>query len=221
MDIALFGATGRLGGAVLEAALREGHRVRALVRDPRRLSLESEALTVIVGDARDRDAVERALRGGEAAVCALASAAARGEAARKPLSAATANIVGAMERLGISRLVASSAKAIPMPGDMPGLRFGALRAVVRLLAPESYEDSREAAGIIAGSPLDWTLVRVDRVSYGRGSGAVLAGPVDSRMRIGLNRIDAADFLLGELEARAFLRGTPAICSLRPGPRVAD
>lgn len=211
MNIALFGATGRLGGAILEAALRDGHRVAALVRDPSRLSLRHDALTVIAGDARDRDAVESALRGSEAAVSAIATSASGGEASRKPLSAATRNIVEAMERLGIRRLVASSAKAIPMPGDMPDMKFKALRALVRLVAPRSHEDSVEAAAIVSASALDWTIVRVDRVSYKDRMGSVRAGPVDESMRIGLTRGDAADFILRELEAREFLLRAPAIC----------
>jgi nucleoside-diphosphate-sugar epimerase len=217
MNIALFGATGRLGGAILEAALRDGHRVAVLVRDPSRLTPRRDALTVIAGDARDRDAVERTLRGGEAAISALATSASRGEASRKPLSAATRNIVEAMERLGIRRLVASSAKAIPMPGDMPDMKFRALRALVRLVVPRSHEDSVMAAAIVAASALDWTIVRVDRVSFRDPTGSVRAGPVDERMRIGLTRGDAADFMLRELAAREFLLRAPAICSRATRP----
>lgn len=214
MRIALFGATGRLGGAILEAALEAGHQVSALARDPSRIPIQSEALSVIAGDARDENAVERTLGGCEAVMIALATAASKKEAAGEPLSAATRNIIASMERLGIARLVVSSAKAIPMTGDTPDFKFKALRALVRLIAPMSHEDSVEAVGIVAASTLDWTIVRVDRVSYKPRAGSVYAGSVDGRMRIGLTRGDAADFMLRELTAREYVRKSPAICSCR-------
>jgi putative NADH-flavin reductase len=97
MNIALLGATGRLGGAVLEAALAAGHRVTALVRDPSRLGARSERLIVVQGDARDRDTVERSIRGQDAVISALAISPSKSEAARRPLAKATRNIVRAME----------------------------------------------------------------------------------------------------------------------------
>ena len=212
MRIALFGATGRLGGAILEAALEAGHHVSALVRDPSHIPIHCEALSVIAGDARDESAALRTLGGCEAVMIALATSASKKEAAGKPLSAATRNIIGAMERLGIVRLVVSSAKAIPMSGDAPDFKFKALRALVKLLVPRSHEDSVEAVGIVAASALDWTIVRVDRVSYKPRAGSVYAGPVDAGMRIGLTRGDAADFMLHELTAREYVREAPAICS---------
>lgn len=48
--IALLGATGKVGGLYLARALEAGHEVRALARDPAKLSPE-EGLTVIKGDA--------------------------------------------------------------------------------------------------------------------------------------------------------------------------
>ena len=56
MHLALFGATGRVGGRLLEYALAEGHTVRALVRDPAKL-VPRAGLTVLAGDVLDPAAV--------------------------------------------------------------------------------------------------------------------------------------------------------------------
>jgi hypothetical protein len=112
----------------------------------------------------------------------------------------------------------SAGKAIRMPGDEPVLKFKALRAFVMLVASRGYEDTLEAVGAVAASKLDWTIVRVDRVSYKPLAGSVLAGPVDSRMRMGLARGDAADFMLRELTAREHVRRAPGICGGGPARR---
>ena len=55
MNIALAGASGFLGKAILEEALSRGHRVTALVRDPSKLKA-SNSLEVKQADALDTEA---------------------------------------------------------------------------------------------------------------------------------------------------------------------
>jgi uncharacterized protein YbjT (DUF2867 family) len=50
MKILVVGATGSLGRLVVEEAIRQGHIVRALVRDPRKASRLPKEAAVIVGD---------------------------------------------------------------------------------------------------------------------------------------------------------------------------
>ena len=52
-NIALLGATGFVGTALLTEALARGHRVTAVVRDPAALSTPNALLTVVRGDVND------------------------------------------------------------------------------------------------------------------------------------------------------------------------
>lgn len=70
MNIALIGATGFVGAAVLATLLERGHRVTALVRDAARLAPQP-GLTVTVADAYDVDAVAGAVRGHDAVISAF------------------------------------------------------------------------------------------------------------------------------------------------------
>jgi len=70
MQIALIGATGFVGAAVLATLLERGHRVTALVRDPARLAPQP-GLTVVVADAYDAGAIAAAVRGHDAVVSAF------------------------------------------------------------------------------------------------------------------------------------------------------
>ncbi len=69
MNIALIGATGFVGSAVLHELLQRGHRVTALARDPARLAPRA-GLAVVQADAQDAAQVARAVAGHEAVVSA-------------------------------------------------------------------------------------------------------------------------------------------------------
>jgi putative NADH-flavin reductase len=70
MKIALIGATGFVGTAVLAELLQRGHQVTALVRDAAKLA-PRPGLAVVVADALDADAVAAAVRGQDAVVSAF------------------------------------------------------------------------------------------------------------------------------------------------------
>lgn len=67
MKIALIGATGFVGGAVLDELLQRGHHVVALARDPAKLAPRA-GLTVIAADAQNAAQVASAVRGSDAVI---------------------------------------------------------------------------------------------------------------------------------------------------------
>jgi len=63
------GATGKQGGAVVEALLTRGHQVRALTRNaasPAANRLRQQGVEIAVGDFTDHDSLVRAIRGADA-----------------------------------------------------------------------------------------------------------------------------------------------------------
>lgn len=69
MNIALIGATGFVGSAVLDELLQRGHRVTVLARHPAKLAVR-EGLTVLAADAQDATQVAHAAAGHDAVVSA-------------------------------------------------------------------------------------------------------------------------------------------------------
>jgi putative NADH-flavin reductase len=55
MKIALIGATGFVGSKLLTEALSRGHQVTAIVRDPAKLTVQNDLLTVVTGDVNHAD----------------------------------------------------------------------------------------------------------------------------------------------------------------------
>ncbi|CAN7570582.1 NAD(P)-dependent oxidoreductase [Acidovorax sp. LjRoot117] len=69
MNIALIGATGFVGSAVLDELLQRGHRVTVLARNPGKLTAR-ERLTVVAADAQDAPQIAQAAAGHDAVVSA-------------------------------------------------------------------------------------------------------------------------------------------------------
>src|SRR4051812_4975520 len=88
----VFGATGRTGGRVVRLALARGFAVAAFVRDAQR----APEVELHVGDVGRAVDVDAALRSGDVVVSCLGGGA---------ITAGTANIVAAMERVGARRIV--------------------------------------------------------------------------------------------------------------------
>src|SRR6202453_362417 len=121
MRITVFGATGGIGREVVGQALAAGHHVRAVVRNPARLSVSaSENLIVVTADVTDPAAIAPALDGADAGVSALGPR--RGDS--KTICADGAGgILGAMAKTGVRRLVAVSASGLFREGgDAPASR---------------------------------------------------------------------------------------------------
>src|ERR1051326_5409645 len=71
MKLALFGASGMIGSRILSEALRRGHVVTAVVRDPAKFGVRHKNLTVVKGDVLDADSIAAAVKGHEAVLSAV------------------------------------------------------------------------------------------------------------------------------------------------------
>ena len=68
MNIALIGATGFVGSAVLNEALNRGYGVTAIARDTSKITVTSEKLTLVTADVYDTEALAKILKGHDAIV---------------------------------------------------------------------------------------------------------------------------------------------------------
>lgn len=73
MKLALVGATGFVGTHLLKEALRRGHTVRAVVRDPQKVNIKEQNLTVEQGNALDVDELSSLIKGNDVLVSAYNS----------------------------------------------------------------------------------------------------------------------------------------------------
>ncbi len=102
-NIALIGASGFVGSALLKEALNRGHKVTAIVRNPEKIKLTHPNLTVKGGDARDAATVEELVKGMDAVISAYNPGWTNPELHTDTLKAYSAILEGC-KKAGIKRL---------------------------------------------------------------------------------------------------------------------
>jgi putative NADH-flavin reductase len=70
MNISIIGATGNIGSRILDEALRRGHTVTAVTRDPKKLEARP-GVTVRAGSTSDAPALTRTLKGHSAVIVSV------------------------------------------------------------------------------------------------------------------------------------------------------
>lgn len=207
MRLAVFGATGGTGRALVEQARAAGHEVAALARDPARLG-EATGVRVVRGDVRDPAAVAATVEESEAVVCCLGTS--RVPAGDRTHSEGTARIVEAMVGQGVRRLVVVSAFGVGESRTQASFVFARVILPLFVYRPFAYEDKARQEAVVRASDLDWTIVRpthlIDAPSRGRTRVLGARGRFYERIARG----DVAAFLLDEVAARRHVREAVAI-----------
>jgi putative NADH-flavin reductase len=161
MKVIVFGATGPTGQQVLRKALAAGHQVTAYVRNPGKLIPEPQGLRVIVGELSDGAALQDAIAGQDAVVSLLGPS---GKTKGTPVAKGMREIVRAMARAGVRRLIATATTSAADPRDRFSLPFWLAMHMVKALAGRAYDEIIATADAIRSSDLDWTLVRLPMLS---------------------------------------------------------
>ena len=154
MKIALFGATGTIGQRILQEALRRGHDVTAVARDPSRLAgSQSPRLNAVAGDILDMHAVAATAAGHDAVLSAYGPR----EEAPQTVVDATRSLIGGLTRAGVKRLVvvggAGSLEVAPGVLLIDAPQFPAAWKGIAVAHADALKVLQTEAG-----GLDWTYV---------------------------------------------------------------
>ena len=206
MKIAIIGASGWVGGAIVREALARGHEVTAVSRDPSRLK-DLQGVTAATADVRDADSVKRAVAEHDAVVAALVDRSA-GDTEVIPEAAET--LLRLLPDVHVKRLVFSGGGGSleVAPGtrfvDMP--EFPAEYKSEALAQAKALQTLRSSA-----SEVDWTYVSPPPVDFfpGEKTGIYRTQAGDSVLsdENGQSRVSVGDFaaaIIDELESPRFV-----------------
>jgi putative NADH-flavin reductase len=163
MRLAIFGGTGPTGRLLIEMACNSGHDVVAFARTPGNLP-KPDRVSPVGGQLDDTVAISAEVEGADAVLSVLGPGTQKDDIA--PLIAGYRNIVAAMDRHDVSRLVAIGTPSIRQPDDSPDRKVAVMVRAVKTLQPVAYRALVPIGDIIASSDLDWTIVRVPLLSTG-------------------------------------------------------
>ena len=209
--IALIGATGMTGRYVLRRALAEGYPVKVLARTPAKLEGLTPRVTIVQGDARDPEAIEKLLSGSDIVISALGPVKADGAAAQMISTTATGHVISAMRDSHISRYIVVSGAAVVVPGDERNLTGWWMRQLVKLRLGSVLADKQAEYQLLAASDIDWTLVRcplIDSAPYKNPARVSLLTPSSFH----LIAAELADFIIREVDAPSYVRRAPFVYS---------
>jgi len=210
--IAVFGATGRTGQQLLIQARERGLQVRALARNPEKLGELRDNVVAVEGTVTDPTAVKRALSGSDAVLSVV------GHSRDSPpdlLTVASVNIVAAMRKEGLRRLVILTDVGVEDPSDRPTLTLKILRTVFSRVSKKLARDSTAAALVTSESGVDWTLVRAPILIDGPRTSSYKVGALARGMSLRVRRADVAEFMLSCVVDGRFIRERPVIGGGRP------
>lgn len=193
--ILLTGATGLLGKALLPMLLEEGHQVRALVRDPRRLGMHRVDVGLSLADLGTPPGLRQAVRGVDTVIHLAATI--RDQPPRRLEEVngiGTLRLVQAAERAGVKRFIFASAIGAT---EFQRTRFFRSKALAeRAVEAADMEQVILAPSIIYGQDDPWitTMRRLTRLPAIpiSGSGEAAYEPIWVR--------DAARATMGALDA---------------------
>jgi putative NADH-flavin reductase len=204
--IAVFGATGRTGRPLVDQALAAGYHVTAFARNPAKLPISHERLTVVQGDINDPDRIAEAVKGQDAVLSALGQTS---NSTGDVLAVAATHIITAMKAHGVDRLVFQTGAGVADPKDQPSFGSRVIVPLLKLLSPKVLADAERAVETIRRSDVDWIIVRVPRLSDAPARGAYRTG----YLRPGftpVSRADVANFMLKQIADDTYLRQAPIV-----------
>ena len=209
----IIGASRGIGLETVRAALRAGHRVRALARSAASMPIQDANLDTVSGDALDRDTIRDALQDVDVVIQTLGV-----NFAPKLIfegttlfSDSTRILVDAMKVAGVKRLIAVTGLGAGDSRGHGGFIYDAV--VFPLLLKRVYDDKDVQEWIIRSSGLDWTIVR---------PGLLRNRPATGRYRVltalkdwqfgAISRSDVANFLVEQIDNRTLVGTTPLLIS---------
>lgn len=205
--ILILGATGSTGRLIVSQAVTRGYDVTVLVRSAEKGG-DLKGAKLIVGDARDEKVLRQALKGRDAVISALGTAA---SPLRKVtlLSTATRALVGAMKTETVPRLVCITGIGAGDSVGHGGFLFDNL--IYPLLLRKVYADKDRQEAIVQDSGLDWVLVRPSVLNNKPSRDTIRTLTDLSSFHGGtISRADVARFVLDQVSTDSWVHRSPLI-----------
>jgi len=209
------GASGGTGRATIDALLAEGHRVTAFSRHAESLEIDSDLVTLMNGDATVLEDVERAVVGHDAVIVTLGitenplrvrflGAAATANDVR---SAGTRNVIAAMRKHGVRRLVVQSSYGV---GETRSRLRWIDRAFFGLLLKPQIADTEVQELEVRQSGADWVLVQPVHLTDDEDAAMPFASPEGEVREWKISRTGVARFLAHAAQAPEFVHRSVAL-----------
>lgn len=211
-NLLIIGANGGIGRQCVELALKEGHHITALLRNPAKLGISHSNLQIIKGDVMQPDTLLQALENQDAVISAIGVSG--GVGSDKPTvlySQGNANLLQAMNKKGVNRAFFISASAVEISPVLPFYVRWAAKYILQKLLKNMYADLRIMEQLIKESNNNWTIIRPPRLTDKPATGNYrTAINVFLKNALSISRADVAHYIINNLNNTATYHGVVEI-----------
>ena len=211
MKVVIFGATGFSGQAILKEAIQQGHEVTILVRDPSKIKIQHNSLTVVQGDVMNRNAVASVLHHQEVVIQCLGVG---GKGNGKPntfISDATKIIIEEMEKNKVRKLIAmSNVGAGNSMTFYPWVFSKVILPYFMKWLKVIIEDKNKMEPMIMNSNLNWIIVRCPNVIDKPPKGICHATLDGKSLKLSITLGDVASFMVNQIVDNTYSKQAPSI-----------
>ena len=211
----ILGATGRTGKHLLAEALQRGHSVNVLVRDAKKISVQSNQLTIFEGISTDSAILTKAMQGCETVLSALNISRTSDfpwAALRTPtdfLSNTIKNIIRIAPQAGTKHVIITSAWGVlETKANIP---FWFRWLIDCSNIGYGYREHENQETLLASSNLNYTAVRaVALINRQKAKSVRVFFGVDAQPSLIISRLNVAKFMLEVAENHSYLRQSPIV-----------
>ena len=214
MNLLILGATGRTGKHLINEAIKEGHYIHALVRDPKKLKLESRC-KFYIGSPLDQEVLRDAMHGCDAVLSTL-NISRNSDFPWAPLrtpisflSDSIKNILKIAQEKNIKRVIVTTAWGVgDTKKDLPKW-FNWLIDHSNIRYP--YQDHENQEQLLKLSDIEWTAVRpVGLINKDKKKPVKVSFENNPKPSLTISRKAVALFMLEILKENNYIRMTPTI-----------
>ena len=207
MKVILFGATGNIGRLVVKEFLKGGHKLTAFARNPSKLKIQNNRLSLYAGDALNQNDVFEAVKGHDVVVITLGAGMSRKSIVR---SQGTLNIITAMKAQGVRRLICQS--TLGAHESWSNLNFWWKYVMFSALLKPVFKDHELQESHVLASGLDWTIIRPSAFSDEPATGHFKKGfsPAERNLSLKISSADVANFLCHQISDVSYVGHAVAI-----------
>ena len=165
MKVCIFGSDGRTGREVVEYCLNEGHEIVAFVysENAKNYLPKNPRIKIIKGDVLSATDVQKSVKNCDAVISVFGHI--KGSDSRMQTKGII-NIIEAMKIEGITRIISLTGTGVRIEGDTPSIFDIIGNWIIKIIDRDRIMDGIEHVEALKKSGLDWTILRVLKLSNG-------------------------------------------------------
>ncbi len=214
MRILILGGNGQTGRLVIDEALRRGHKITALIRNPSALPAK-KGLNIVKGTPVEPSDIESAFNAvpGDLPTAVIVTLSSPKEKGTRVMSDAHENLVAAMKRHGVSKIATMASFGV-------GSSFANITMIMRWAISHtslgySFADHDHVDEILKKSGLKFVILRPARLTMAKKAPVQFLGDDGKGLGVfaglgGISRASVASCLVDAVEKSTWDRSTPVI-----------